>query len=135
MKTITDELRAYDASFTNLGDSDAPRLARRLKEISERNDTYFNIAVLMLVILFGAELAIVVIYVGNQTVLEGIAGIFGVSVAGSVLMMRGFWKEKVEAELLALACELDPALLRQLALKILGNVASPSPAVTAPPSG
>lgn len=109
-----------ESNLASLGGDHATRsvvnlqhLGSQLQQIVQRNNKVFVVCVVMILLLFAANLTVVLLHHDNLKLVVGTSGIFGISAAGLIAQMIKLWREKVATELvLGLLPALDPALLK-----------------------
>jgi hypothetical protein len=136
-KPLALALDAFVGSTVKFGTGADPRraLSKRLREISRANALYFNVATGMLVLSFVVALILVSLHAGDKQATEITLGGFGTSVAGMVWMMLRFWREKTRTEMLMTLIELEPTILRDVAVRFLDSIAPPQVAAARAPAG
>jgi hypothetical protein len=121
MKKLQSVLSKYtQANLADLGGAkakasplDLEKLGPQLQEVVRRNNIFFVLCVAMILVLFAANITIVLLHHDNLKLVAGTSGIFGISAAGLIVLMTKLWREKVATELvLGLLPALEPAIFR-----------------------
>jgi hypothetical protein len=137
MDSIQETLREFVTSSTALGPSKGRKhMLERLRKINAANARYFNMAAVMLVAAFVVALYIIYRHGGDKVAGEAVVGTFGATTTGMTWMMLRFWREKVRTEMLIELGDLDPGILREVALRFLKSVGGDScqPPAPCPPN-
>jgi len=80
-------------------DRSLSRLTDRLEDLRRRNEKYFIVPVVMIVLLFLTSLGLVVWCREQPGVITAVFGALGCTVFGGVGFMRKLWREKVALDL------------------------------------
>ena len=121
MSQLKSVLSAYaQANLANLGGArpkssaiDLEKLTPQLQQVVQRNNKFFILCVAMILVLFVANITIVLLHHDNLKLVVATSGIFGISAAGLIALMAKLWREKVATELvLGLLPALEPAVFK-----------------------
>ena len=120
MQSLEDLIRESEGSTVTLGGPNKMEdLARRLRDLSRRNDMYFRACIAILVVVLLASLGFVILFRSQPAVIAGIFTAMGASAYGGVRQMVKLWREKVATDV---AIEMVEVLPRADALKLLQDI-------------
>jgi hypothetical protein len=119
MKSLEDLIRDATGPIMLGPSSKMEGLARRLRELSQRNEKYFRACIAILVVVLLASLGFVILFRNQPAVIAGIFTAMGASAYGGVRQMVKLWREKVATDV---AIELVEVLPRPEALKLLQDI-------------
>jgi hypothetical protein len=114
LKGYVDEVVAGESSRTEA-------LRTQLQSIQQRNAKYFNLAVVMLVLISLTTTAIMASDALHRTAIP-VGAALVISAVGTVRVMLGLWREKVATEMLIALSELDDGVLRQIVATLLRRI-------------
>jgi hypothetical protein len=107
----------------------AAALEERLRSLRRGLEVYFIICVAMIVVLFVAEVAVVLMELSSPALATAAMTAFGVSTAGLIVFMTRLWRDRDRTgTIIALAEALEPADLRAVLQVMLEQQYGPRPA-------
>lgn len=114
LKGYVDEVVAGESSRTDA-------LRTQLQAIQQRNARYFNLAVVLLVLISLTTTATMASDALRRTAIP-VGAALVISAVGMVRVMLGLWREKVATEMLIALSELDDGVLRQIVATLLRRI-------------
>ena len=125
---VADALGDYVDTVT-LGASNKKALLREaLDRIRTRNEAYFSVCVGFVVVMFVTAISLIVLHSRQTAAWTATSAVFGISLAGMVRMMLGFWREKVATDMLLELSGLDDAILKDVSRVLLRRLRGGAPA-------
>jgi hypothetical protein len=103
------------------------RLDERLRSLRSGLELYFIVCVAMILVLFAAQIAVILVYISRPAVVQGALAAFGITASGLIYLMSRLWRDRDRtATLLVISSALGRESLGQV-LEVLTVAYFPKP--------